>query len=725
MDVWIHGAGVITPFGVSWRGLADRLRSGETRTAIEDIPDPGPARQKKMMSRAARLAAVALAGALDDAGIEDADDVAYFLGVGASACPLEDLDRILEGSIEGGAFSVPRFGDRGLLAANPLIAFHLMNNFTLCHGAIQRGVTGPNAAFFSRGAGTVHALAEAMNAVRSGSRFALAGGADSAHHPVTVAELTRERFVGQGFVPGEGAAVVAIGAEPGVARVESVTIGSVEDAGADVVVASVWSSLAFGEPRSLAQLYEEAPRVVEVSPAIGDALAASPALAWAVGLDLVRAAAKRVQIVTVGVDGVPCSVLLDSTGQSQRRHRASPKRRAVVTGVGVVSPFGVGADVFLDALAAGASAVRPVASFPADTFPTRVAAEVPEVPTVDDLPRGAERDRKIAFGFTAATEAVRDAGVDMASASMSIALGLERALLEDFVPAFDGRIDWPKLSAGPAGSVQLRSRVDLLLQHLRMAYAVRGHALANVSACAAGASAFLTAASWIERGEADVVLCGGADSMINPMGLGGMSRLNAPSPRAAPDACRPFDKRRDGLVIGEGSAMFVLESEAHARARGAKIRAVVLGHASTQDGYRATAPRPDGSMASRAIRRAVEAAGSPAVDWINAHGTGTPLNDPAEAKAIVDALGADIPVSSIKGAIGHLMAASGAIEIAGCLLPFERGVVFGTAHLETIDPACPLDVVGPAPRTLDVDTVLTTSFGFGGQNAAVVLGRPT
>jgi len=232
----------------------------------------------------------------------------------------------------------------------------------------------------------------------------------------------------------------------------------------------------------------------------------------------------------------------------------------------------------------------------------------------------------------------------------------------------------------------------------------------------------------IERGDATLVVCGASDSMLNPLGIGGMSRLGAPSPRNEADACRPFDRRRDGLAIGEGAAIFILEAADRALARGANPLAEVLGWGSTQDAYKATAPRPDGALATRAIQRALDRARLPAdsIGYINAHGTGTPLNDPAEVRAIRAAFGdaaERVPVSSIKGAVGHLMAASGAIEIAACLLALRRDILPGTAHHRERDPECDLDIIGEAPRNLRVDTVLSNSFGFGGQNASVVLGR--
>ena len=491
---------------------------------------------------------------------------------------------------------------------------------------------------------------------------------------------------------------------------------------------------------------------------------------------------------------------------------------AVITGVGAVSAFGVGSASLFGALAEGRSAIGPIRSFDASTFPTRVAGEVPvqsidaawlSARLADSAPAhsgdmstrgtrliarlvtsGALRDRKISFGLLAAAEAWHRAGCGDGErdASLVIALGLEQAFLEDFAPIFAadagargahavdpkrgvlagpgstrpgragadvawsgagsragadstrsdaGRADgggsrairWDAEPGGARPDVRFRSRVDLTARAVIELLGLRGPLVVNASACAAGALAVAQAASLIERGAASVVLCGAADSMVNPLGLGGMCRLGAPSPRNAGDACRPFDRARDGLVIGEGAAMFVVEDEARANARGARILARILGWGSTQDAYRVTAPRPDASAAQRAMERAITRANvaPSAIGYINAHGTGTPLNDPAESKAIHGALGAHaerVAVSSIKGAIGHLMAAAGAIEIAASLLAFERDLLPGTAHHTDRDPECALDVIGPAPRRARVDALLSNSFGFGGQNASVVLGRP-
>ncbi|HNN98466.1 MAG TPA: beta-ketoacyl synthase N-terminal-like domain-containing protein, partial [Pseudomonadota bacterium] len=328
-------------------------------------------------------------------------------------------------------------------------------------------------------------------------------------------------------------------------------------------------------------------------------------------------------------------------------------RRAVITGVGVVSPYGCGVERFWTALAAGESAIRPIRTFDARSFPTQVAGEVPDlsldaawllgaladlhITAPAELPTqaltwqdaGCFRDRKIGLALLAALQAWQQAGCgpDEQTAWLSIGLGLEHALLADFVPllasasgAPRAQLAWDEASQRGLPATRFRTRVDLAADLIASGLGLRGPRLVNCSACAAGTLAVAQGAALIERGRTDLVLCGAADSMINPLGVGGMSRLGACSPRQSADACRPFDRRRDGLVIGEGAALFVLEDEARARARGARPLARVLGWGSTQDAYRATAPRPDGSAAAQAIGWALQRAGlSPQhVDYINA-----------------------------------------------------------------------------------------------------------
>jgi 3-oxoacyl-(acyl-carrier-protein) synthase len=373
--------------------------------------------------------------------------------------------------------------------------------------------------------------------------------------------------------------------------------------------------------------------------------------------------------------------------------------RAVITGVGVTSAFGVGAPALFQALEEGRSAVGPIRSFDASAFPVRVAGELPveqlrsdwlakQAAELADAPNPAERsalfeawerdgmlrDRKITLGVLAAIEAWAGAGLgpsDSGAFSM-IAVGLEIGHLDDLAAIYRAdepvRFDWEAERSAPLPRVRLRSPVNLPAECVHRALGLTGPQGIEVSACAAGALVVARGASLIERGAADVVLAGATDSMVNPMAMGAFWKLGAPS------------------------------------------------------------PRPDGERAREAIAKAIRRAGidPAAIDYVSAHGTGTPLNDPAEVKAIRGALGQAAEraaVSSIKGAVGHLMAASGAIEIASCLLPLARGVIPGTAHHKEPDPECDLDIVGEQPRRADVRIALSNSFGFGGQNAAVLLER--
>ncbi len=316
-DVFVSGAAAVSAFGFDWRGLGGALLDGAA--LVQEVPSiPADidvdARSRKLMSHPARLAAVALRLALNDAAWPqpEREQIAYYLGVGASGCSMEELNRMLAASIDERQFSQERFGGAGLAACNPLFAFQLMNNFTLCHGAILHGPGGPNGAFYSRGTGTLAALAEAHWLIGSGEcAHALAGGADSAMHPVTWAQLLREGFVGMGFKAGEGAGLLALSAEAdgALARLEKVTFHSsrkrlaelVSDAGSeDLVVAAPWGHAVRAELHDAL----EGTRSKVIDTCLGDALAAAPALAWCGALDLLRGGTwRRAFVLTAGIDG--------------------------------------------------------------------------------------------------------------------------------------------------------------------------------------------------------------------------------------------------------------------------------------------------------------------------------------------------------------------------------------------------------------------------------------
>jgi 3-oxoacyl-(acyl-carrier-protein) synthase len=764
----VAGAG-LCPATSDWRGLFDLCIAGNRTECQMELPEPetrAETRQRRMMSRSAVLSAWAVRQALRELNEPDTHlATGLFMGVGASQGSMKTLDAMLEASIEDGVFSERRFGRDGLAAGNPLFAFQLMNNYSMCHAAILEGVGGPNNAFFSQGSGTVTALIEAAYAVLDGEASrALAGGADSVHHPVMRDELERRGFVGEGFGGSEGAGVVALEqldeSTSALALVEHAAIYEARERDVDevldealaeagschVVLLAPWGDTAREAMHAALDRGRGDPIRVDLTAALGDALAATPALGWLAGVDAIEShACESVLVLGMGIDGDITSVVLSAPnvdGVQLDQDSLAPKEDdyiPVITGVGVVSAFGVGTQRFFDALSRGDGAVGPIESFDAATFETRVGGEVTgrkidaswlreHLPAADARAKmldaweqsGALRDRKIGFALVAAAEAWRQAGAgrEQTNATVSLGLGLERAVLEDF--GDQANVELP--------DVRYRVPVDLAARRVSQWLELTGTVAVNVSACAAGGLSVAHAASLVSRGAASTVICGAADSMLNPLGVGGMSRLRAPSPRNEPDACRPFDRRRDGLAMGEGAAIFVVESLAQARARGARPLAKIAGWASTQDGFATTKPRPDGVQAGRAIERALRRAGMQPedVDYINAHGTGTPLNDPAEAAAIRGALGThaeQVLVSSIKGATGHAMAASGALELAACLLAFERNVVPGTANLADLDPACDLCVIGPTPRQSRANVVLSNSFGFGGQNVSLILER--
>lgn len=412
-------------------------------------------------------------------------------------------------------------------------------------------------------------------------------------------------------------------------------------------------------------------------------------------------------------------------------------RRAVITGIGAVTPIGCGREALWAGVLSGRSAVRPVSRFDASPFRSRLAAEVDgcESP-VGHAGKGARRlDRFARFGLLAARQAVTDAGLELGSSGrvadvpperLAVSLGSALggvAYGEDQHTAFLGtglRAVGPTLAIAVYGGASGA--------HIAIELGAHGPNLANSSSCASGAVAVGEALRLIQRDEADAVLAGGAEAPLAPLTFGAFSLIKAMSTRndAPALASRPFDAERDGFVMGEGAAVVVLEERERALARGAHVYAEVVGYAQTNDAHHMTAPRPDGSDAARAIRLALADAGTggEAIGYVNAHATGTPLGDRAEACALVRALsrhGESVPVSGTKGLYGHALGASGAIEVVITALALQEGHLPGTANLRRAEPDCPLHLIPPEGRAERAEMALTTSFGFGGVNAALVL----
>jgi 3-oxoacyl-[acyl-carrier-protein] synthase II len=407
-------------------------------------------------------------------------------------------------------------------------------------------------------------------------------------------------------------------------------------------------------------------------------------------------------------------------------------RRVVVTGLGIVSPVGIGVDAAWDSIVAGRSGVGEITTFDTTDYPVHIAGLVDDFdPCVALEAKEARRFSLFQqFALVAAAEAMADSGLgelDEAEAERAGVivgsgiggLGMMEEQHTVLLERGPSRIS-PFLVAGMI--------VDLAAGHISIRHGLKGINYAPVSACATGNHSIGEAFEAIRRGSADVVLAGGFDAGCTPLGLAGFCAARALSTRNddPQGASRPFDAGRDGFVIGEGGAILVLEEWEHAVARGAKIRGEVLGYGATADAYHMTAPHPEGAGAKRALRLALEQAGvrGSEVGYINAHGTATPLGDAAETGAIKEVFGTCAPpVSSTKSMTGHLLGGAGAIEAVFCIRALETGVLPPTINLTDPDPICDLDYVPNVARKSDPAVVMSNSFGFGGHNATIVLGR--
>jgi 3-oxoacyl-[acyl-carrier-protein] synthase II len=421
----------------------------------------------------------------------------------------------------------------------------------------------------------------------------------------------------------------------------------------------------------------------------------------------------------------------------------------VVTGIGVVAPNGVGKSDFWAACTAGRSGIGPIRSFDPTNHPVRVAGEVPD--TFDPSPYVPESCRKnlklmgraARFGIGAAGLAVRDSGLEvgredpdrlgvvMGAGVVPVDLGELAPLLAGAVQdgGFDPKRLVPADGCPPLFPLWLLKHLpNMVAAHISLAFNCQGPNNTIVTACVAGTQAVGEGFRLVARGDADVVLAGGADSRIDPLLLLAYTALGtlSKSDRPPEERSRPFDRDRDGFVLGEGAAVLVLEEYERAKARGAEVYAEVTGFGSSFDAYAVTKPDPTGAGGAKAIRAALKEAAVDARDvgYINAHGTGTKLNDPMETAAVKAAFGPAaerLTLSSVKSMIGHAIGAAGAIEAAALALTLKTGVVPPTINLTHPDPACDLDYTPGSARERRVRYGLSTSFGFGGQNGAVVM----
>jgi 3-oxoacyl-[acyl-carrier-protein] synthase II len=389
-------------------------------------------------------------------------------------------------------------------------------------------------------------------------------------------------------------------------------------------------------------------------------------------------------------------------------------RRVGITGLGAVSPFGLGVKPYWDGLRAGTCAIRPVTLIETREFRCRIAAEVP-----DPVPGSSRRSRADRLALTAAREALADAGIEPR-------LRAETALVVGAVGG--GMLEaeawyWRRRGADARGALTaLRSMLPYAhAETLGWQLGLGGPRETIVAACSSGAAALAVAAELVADGVVPLAVAGGVDALtrICFMGFNALKLLD-PSP------CRPFDRDRRGMSIGEGAAFVVLEDVAHARARGAGIYAELAGHAMATDAFHVTSPHPAGEGMVRAMRAAIERAGlTPrAIGYVNAHGTGTVQNDRVEAAALAEVFGeGGVLVSATKSMIGHTMAAAGSLEAVATILALVHETVPPTANLTTPDPAVLFDCVPEAAREVRLECAISNSFGFGGQNVTLVFRR--
>lgn len=407
--------------------------------------------------------------------------------------------------------------------------------------------------------------------------------------------------------------------------------------------------------------------------------------------------------------------------------------RVVITGAGAVTPLGIGLDAFWDGLINGHSGIRHISLFDPSRLTVQIAGEVPDFDPLRHMDRKRARllDRNAQFGLTAVLEAqanadlyIDDSNSDRVGVMIGCGIGGITTLSEQFTIL---------LTRGPdriSPFVVPKMLPNMASGQVSIALQARGPNLAPTSACSSGPDAIGLAAAALHAQQADVMIAGGCEAAVCEIGIAGFAAARALSTKSdEPErASRPFDRDRDGFVLGEGAGILILERAEHAIRRGARILAEIVGYANVGDAYHITQPAADGVGSVRAMTAALQQARTDpsAVDYINAHGTATPLNDRLETIAIKTVFGEsayDTPISSIKSMTGHLLGASGAIEAIACVKAITDSVIPPTINLDHPDPDCDLDYVPNVARQTDVRVALTNSMGFGGHNACLVFKR--
>lgn len=404
--------------------------------------------------------------------------------------------------------------------------------------------------------------------------------------------------------------------------------------------------------------------------------------------------------------------------------------RIVVTGLGVVSPIGIGREAFLEGLKKGKSGVSKISFFDASQYPVQIAGEIKDFNPENyfDKREIGRLDRVQQFAFAAAKEAMEDSGIDLDKENLE-RFGVYVTSGIGGIMSLENQIIVNKERGPTRVSPFLATQmiIDAIPAYIALRYGLKGETLSAVAACASSAKTIGEAIYTIQRGDLDVIIAGGAEAPITSIGIAAFSSMRALSKRNddPEHASRPFDKNRDGFVMSEGAGILILESLSHAKSRNAHIYAELVGYGTTNDAYHVTAPDPEAKQIIRCIKVALDNAhvDKNEVNYINTHGTSTPLNDKNETFAIKALFGDyayKIPVTSTKSQIGHLLGGGAAVESIATVLSIEKGVIFPTINYTEKDPECDLDYVPNEPREQEVNIAMKNSFGFGGHNNVLV-----
>ncbi len=724
MTVFVTGVGLVCPAGVGLIPSLDRLSSAPPSAQPDPEKDPNrelPARYEvpqdfkpksyierrkdlKLMARANRLAVAASVLAAQEAQFEDLDhqDTGLFLAVGREPGNMDDILPAVRHSHRNQEIDLGRLIDEGMGWMNPLSSLKTLPNMSLAHVGIRLKLRGPAWTLCSEADAGLQILKEAVERIESGEiERAVVGGADCRTSFPDRVSAKRE---GQGDTVGEGAAFFIL---------ESA--GSVNARGIS----------------PLARL-EVSERAVEPAPCPFGHCGAVTHL-FNAALSIGRRADYQL--------GRVCITAPEATKSAPAFIGQRRQADVAITGVGLATPLGHAFDDFSSNLLGGVSAVAPIQAFGAKSFPVKNACEVTGFDPIRDLPAAlsdriaGQSDRRVELGLVAALRALADDGstqIDELIYGTGLSSVSCRELEEDCVPYLlsDGTFNYEGLARDAAvkeRQAPRRHQVARLTTLLRDSGHIR-HGACHFSACAAAAAAIGHGFDRIAQGRSESVLVGGCDSMVHPFGLIPFILLGATSSEVNPNlAGRPFDAHRDGFVMGEAGVFLKLERGDSARASGKKIYGYVQGWGSSCDAHNVTAPHPEGLGAELSMRRALKSAGldPQEVDYINAHGTGTKLNDVIEAAAITRIFGSNgPPVSSSKGQFGHAIAAAGAIEALAALAAFSGDRLPPNAHLSTPDPELEIDLVERSGRVASARSVLSNSFGFGGQNVSLLFGHP-